>query len=268
MLKVERCPVRQQLLLATSARTPWSWRSSAPGCASGRIYPSVHQGHLPAPHRSRPWPRPGDRRTSAPSHGRSGRLAEVLADVLACEQVPLDSNFFEDLGADSHGHGAVLRAGAQAAGPAAVSIKDVYQHPTIAALATARRRRKRRIARCGAAGWPRCWPTCWTLNGSRSTATSSRTWARTRWSWRSSARGCANARTCPGVHKDVYEHPDYPGPGSGPRRHRAGHVSRWPPLPEAPARRVRTVQYVTCARAAGADLPGYASSPARCGPGL
>ena len=64
-------------------------------------------------------------------------LADVLADVLHVERVPLDSNFFDTLGADSMVMAQFCARVRKRADLPEVSIKDVYQHPTIADLATA-----------------------------------------------------------------------------------------------------------------------------------
>ena len=40
-------------------------------------------------------------RDAGPTTGTERLLAEVLADVVRVERVPVDSHFFEDLGADS-----------------------------------------------------------------------------------------------------------------------------------------------------------------------
>ena len=54
---------------------------------------------------------------------------------MGVERVSVDSNFFDDLGADSM----VMSAahGSEAADLPSVSIKDIYQHPTVRSLATA-----------------------------------------------------------------------------------------------------------------------------------
>ena len=65
------------------------------------------------------------------------RFAEVLAEVLGIEQVPVDSNFFQDLGADSLVMAKFCARVRKQTDLPAVSIRDIYQHPTIAALADA-----------------------------------------------------------------------------------------------------------------------------------
>src|SRR5207245_6434021 len=64
-------------------------------------------------------------------------LAEVLAGVLHVGRVPLDSHFFDELGADSlvmaHFCARVRKRGDLPS----VSMKDVYAHPTIRSLAAA-----------------------------------------------------------------------------------------------------------------------------------
>src|SRR5207249_11221765 len=64
-------------------------------------------------------------------------FAELLADVLRVDRVSADSHFFDDLGADSlvmaHFCARVRRRG----NLPPVSMRDVYQHPTIRSLAAA-----------------------------------------------------------------------------------------------------------------------------------
>jgi non-ribosomal peptide synthetase-like protein len=64
-------------------------------------------------------------------------LAEVLADVVHVERVSVDSNFFDDLGADSMVMAQFCARVRKRQDLPAVSIKDIYQHPTIKSLATA-----------------------------------------------------------------------------------------------------------------------------------
>src|SRR5436309_8982265 len=60
-------------------------------------------------------------------------FAELLADVLRVDRVSVDSHFFDDLGADSlvmaHFCARVRKRG----NLPAVSMRDVYRHPTIRA---------------------------------------------------------------------------------------------------------------------------------------
>ncbi|MGM0930938.1 MAG: Pls/PosA family non-ribosomal peptide synthetase [Actinomycetota bacterium] len=65
------------------------------------------------------------------------RLAEVLSGVLGVEHVPVDADFFHDLGADSLVMAQFCARVRKQPDLPAVSIKDIYQHPTIAALAAA-----------------------------------------------------------------------------------------------------------------------------------
>jgi non-ribosomal peptide synthetase-like protein len=64
-------------------------------------------------------------------------LAEVLADVVRVERVSVDSNFFDDLGADSMVMAQFCARVRKRPDLPSVSIKDIYQHPTIASLVTA-----------------------------------------------------------------------------------------------------------------------------------
>src|SRR6266702_2411366 len=64
-------------------------------------------------------------------------FAEVLADVLRVDRLSVDSHFFDELGADSlvmaHFCARVRKRG----NLPSVSMKDIYQHPTIRSLAAA-----------------------------------------------------------------------------------------------------------------------------------
>jgi non-ribosomal peptide synthetase-like protein len=64
-------------------------------------------------------------------------FAEVLADVMQVERVSVDSNFFDDLGADSMVMARFCARVRKRPDLPAVSIKDIYQHSTIKNLATA-----------------------------------------------------------------------------------------------------------------------------------
>ncbi|HZE00145.1 MAG TPA: Pls/PosA family non-ribosomal peptide synthetase, partial [Pseudonocardiaceae bacterium] len=64
-------------------------------------------------------------------------LAQVLADITRLEQVSLDSHFFDDLGADSMVMARFCARVRKHADLPAVSMKDIYQHPTIRSLAAA-----------------------------------------------------------------------------------------------------------------------------------
>jgi non-ribosomal peptide synthetase-like protein len=64
-------------------------------------------------------------------------LADVLADVVKADRVSVDSNFFDDLGADSMVMAQFCARVRKRPDLPSVSIKDIYQHPTIRSLATA-----------------------------------------------------------------------------------------------------------------------------------
>jgi acyl carrier protein len=64
-------------------------------------------------------------------------FAEVLADVVHVDRVSVDSNFFDDLGADSMVMAQFCARVRKRPDLPSVSIKDIYQHPTIRSLATA-----------------------------------------------------------------------------------------------------------------------------------
>ncbi len=76
------------------------------------------------------------RDTSAgPTTGTEKVLAEVLADVVKLEQVSVDSNFFDDLGANSLVMAHFCARVRKRADLPSVSMKDIYRHPTIRSLA-------------------------------------------------------------------------------------------------------------------------------------
>lgn len=64
-------------------------------------------------------------------------LAELLADVVRVERVPVDSHFFDDVGADSMTMAMFCARVRKRAGLPSVSMKQVYEHPTIRSLAAA-----------------------------------------------------------------------------------------------------------------------------------
>jgi acyl carrier protein len=66
-----------------------------------------------------------------------GRLAEVLADVLGLQQVPMDADFFQDLGADSLVMAKFCARMRKQPDLPTVSMKDVYSNPSVSALAAA-----------------------------------------------------------------------------------------------------------------------------------
>ncbi|CAM5398049.1 Pls/PosA family non-ribosomal peptide synthetase [Streptomyces abikoensis] len=103
--------------------------ASIPVLPSGK----ADRSRLPAP--SGPRRVAGQRDYAAPETGTERALAERLARVLGVERVSADSHFFAELGANS-----LLMAHFNAAvrdvpGLPAVSMKDVYLHPTVRELA-------------------------------------------------------------------------------------------------------------------------------------
>jgi len=76
--------------------------------------------------------------TSArPESSTESALAEVLAEVVQVERVSVDSNFFDDLGADSMVMARFCARVRKRPDLPSVSIKDIYQHRTIRSLAGA-----------------------------------------------------------------------------------------------------------------------------------
>ncbi len=74
---------------------------------------------------------------AAPTTRTERALAEVLGEVLQVGQVSVDSHFFNDLGADSMVMAQFCARVRKRADLPSVSIKDVYQHPTVRNLAGA-----------------------------------------------------------------------------------------------------------------------------------
>src|SRR5918996_3866458 len=73
----------------------------------------------------------------APTSSTERILAELLADVLRTDRVTLDGHFFDDLCADSLLMAQFCARVRRRDDLPAVSIKDVYRHPTIAGLVAA-----------------------------------------------------------------------------------------------------------------------------------
>ncbi|GAA2395440.1 phosphopantetheine-binding protein [Streptomyces coeruleofuscus] len=65
------------------------------------------------------------------------RLAALLADVARLDEVPLDGNFFDDLGADSLVMAHFCARVRNQPDLPPVSMRDVYRHPTAGSLAAA-----------------------------------------------------------------------------------------------------------------------------------
>jgi acyl carrier protein len=76
-------------------------------------------------------------RSVRPESSTESAFAEVLADVMQVERVSVDSNFFDDLGADSMVMARFSARVRKRPDLPAVSIKDIYQHRTIRSLTTA-----------------------------------------------------------------------------------------------------------------------------------
>ena len=74
--------------------------------------------------------------TAEPETSSEGVLAEMLAGVMKIEQVPFDSHFFDDLGADSLVMAKFCARVRKAEGLPVMSMKDIYANPTIKSLAT------------------------------------------------------------------------------------------------------------------------------------
>jgi non-ribosomal peptide synthetase-like protein len=87
-------------------------------------------------------PRPTGIRFSAPATtlveartAREGELAQLLAGVLKLGQVSITANFFNELGADSLTMAAYITAIRKQLGLRQISMRQLYEHPSIAELA-------------------------------------------------------------------------------------------------------------------------------------
>ena len=75
--------------------------------------------------------------TSVPATGTEDSLAGILAEVMQAERVPVDSHFFDDLGADSLVMAKFCARVRKREDLPSVSMKDIYRYPTIGSLAMA-----------------------------------------------------------------------------------------------------------------------------------
>ena len=73
--------------------------------------------------------------TVVPAAGTEAILAEMLAEVMRAERVPVDGHFFDDLGADSLVMAKFCARVRKREDLPSVSMKDIYAHPTIRSLA-------------------------------------------------------------------------------------------------------------------------------------
>ncbi len=74
---------------------------------------------------------------AGPTTSTERLLGEVLADIMGVERVSVDSHFFDDLGADSMVMAQFCARVRKREDLPPVSMKEVYEHPTIGGLATA-----------------------------------------------------------------------------------------------------------------------------------
>ena len=76
-------------------------------------------------------------RSDGPATATETVLAEVVAELLSLDHVPVEDHFFDDLGADSMVMARVCARVRKRGDLPPMSIKDVYQHPTIRELSAA-----------------------------------------------------------------------------------------------------------------------------------
>jgi non-ribosomal peptide synthetase-like protein len=74
---------------------------------------------------------------TGPATGAERDFAEMLADVACVELVPVDSHFFDDLGANSLVMAQFCARVRKRADLPSVSMKDIYRYPTVRSLVTA-----------------------------------------------------------------------------------------------------------------------------------
>src|SRR6266853_562240 len=77
-----------------------------------------------------------DRCTDAMTRAES-IFAEILADAVGVDRLSVDSNFFDELGADSLVMARFCARVRKRGDMPSVSMKDIYRHPTIRSLAVA-----------------------------------------------------------------------------------------------------------------------------------
>ncbi|WP_275467069.1 Pls/PosA family non-ribosomal peptide synthetase [Streptomyces noursei] len=80
---------------------------------------------------------PAPREEENAPHSTEGIFAELLAALVGAERVPVDSHFFNDLGADSMVMAHFCARVRKRPELPSVSMKDIYQHPTVRDLAAA-----------------------------------------------------------------------------------------------------------------------------------
>ncbi|MCX5295279.1 phosphopantetheine-binding protein [Streptomyces sp. NBC_00193] len=105
----------------TSAHTP---TAGPPGTSTPPVSGSASEDRSPGT-------------SGGPAAETARLLAEVLAGVVGVDRVPGDSNFFDDLGADSLVMAGFCARVRKRADLPPVSMKDVYRHPTVDSLAAA-----------------------------------------------------------------------------------------------------------------------------------
>lgn len=82
-------------------------------------------------------PAPGRAVVGVPGVGVESVFAGILADVTHLDRVSVDSHFFDELGADSMVMARFCARVRKTDGLPPVSMRDVYQHPTVGSLAAA-----------------------------------------------------------------------------------------------------------------------------------
>ncbi len=132
---------------ATPASTPQVIRTSPPAALRPGATPAPAVRPMPAPGRTAApvggapatirLPVVAPARRAAPAGGLAGDLASVLAEVLKVPTISVDSHFFDDLGADSLLMAQFCARLRQRPDLPSVSIRDIYRHPTLTALAGA-----------------------------------------------------------------------------------------------------------------------------------
>ncbi|GAA1299559.1 phosphopantetheine-binding protein [Pseudonocardia xinjiangensis] len=120
-------PTRMSHTSGNRSKKPPSWCREGSRCGKPVEVLTADKAESPA----------GRREYGGPRTATEQLFAEVLADVAGLDRVSVDSHFFADLGTDSMVMARFCARARKRADLPPVSMKDIYQHPTIGTLARA-----------------------------------------------------------------------------------------------------------------------------------